>query len=189
MFNPRGVAGKLLRGWEVAGVVTLQSGLPLAVTQVTNFNAFAGFGTQRPNRIADPNLPSSQQTTVRWFDTSAFTVAPQFTLGNSLRNPVRCPGYRNADVAFIKRPYFGEGLRGKSLALFLIVDATDSYRAVFALPELDHAFTERVVLLADRRDGKALSAAEGPLRIVVPDEKRQARWVRQVTALNVRRAE
>lgn len=108
MFNPRGVAGKLLRGWEVAGVVTLQSGLPLAVTQATNFNAFAGFGTQRPNRVADPNLSASQQTTARWFDTSAFAVAPQFTLGNSSRNPVRGPGYRNADVAFIKRTYFGE---------------------------------------------------------------------------------
>lgn len=84
---------------------------------------------------------------------------------------------------------FGEGLRGKSLALFLVVDAADGYRAVFALPELDHAFTERVVLLADRRDGKALSNAEGPWRIVVPEEKRQGRWVRQVTTLTVRRAE
>lgn len=84
---------------------------------------------------------------------------------------------------------FGEDLRGKSLALFLVVDASDGYRAVFALPELDHAFTDRVILLADRRDGKVLSAAEGPLRVVVPDEKRQARWVRQVTALTIRRAE
>ncbi|HEY4424466.1 MAG TPA: carboxypeptidase regulatory-like domain-containing protein, partial [Pyrinomonadaceae bacterium] len=41
--------GKLLGGWELAGVIQLQSGLPLAVTQATNFNAFAGFGTQRPN--------------------------------------------------------------------------------------------------------------------------------------------
>lgn len=108
MFNPRGVTGKLLRGWEVAGVVTLQSGLPLAVTQTTNFNAFAGFGTQRPNRIADPNLSSNEQTTARFFDTSAFTVAPQFTLGNSSRNPVRGSHYRNADIAFIKRTYIGE---------------------------------------------------------------------------------
>jgi DMSO/TMAO reductase YedYZ molybdopterin-dependent catalytic subunit len=83
---------------------------------------------------------------------------------------------------------FGEGLRGKSLALFLVVDAADGYRAVFALPELDHAFTERVVLLADRRDGKTLSATEGPLRVVVPDEKRQGRWVRQVITLTIRRA-
>jgi DMSO/TMAO reductase YedYZ molybdopterin-dependent catalytic subunit len=84
---------------------------------------------------------------------------------------------------------FGEQLRGKSLALFLVVDAADNYRAVFALPELDHAFTDRVVLLADKRDGKPLAASEGPLRIVVPDEKRQARWVRQVISLTIRRAQ
>ena len=46
-------------GFELAGVIPMQSGLPLAVTQVTNFNAFAGFGTQRPNRVSDPNLPAS----------------------------------------------------------------------------------------------------------------------------------
>ena len=62
-FNPRGVAGAIANDLEFAGVVTLQSGLPLTVTQVTNFNAFAGFGTQRPNRIANPNLPSSERTT------------------------------------------------------------------------------------------------------------------------------
>ncbi len=79
-------------------------------------------------------------------------------------------------------------MRGKNLALYLVVEAADNYRAVFALPELDPAFTERIVLLADRRDDKPLSAAEGALRVVVPDEKRQARWVRQVTSLVIRRA-
>src|SRR5689334_23265656 len=82
----------------------------------------------------------------------------------------------------------GESLRGKNLALYLVVEAADGYRAVFALPELDPAFTERVVLLTDRKDGIPLSAADGPLRLVIPDEKRQARWVRQVTALIIRRA-
>lgn len=102
-FNFEGFAGRLLGGWSVAGLVQLQSGMPLAVTQITNFNAFAGFGTQRPNIIRDPRLSSGQQTTEHWFDTSAFTVAPQFTLGNSSRNPVRGPGYRTANIAFIKR--------------------------------------------------------------------------------------
>ena len=100
--------GKLLGGWELAGVIQLQSGLPLAVTQVTNFNAFAGFGTQRPNLVVDPNLPASERSTARFFNTSAFTIAPQFTIGNSSRNPVRGPQYRNADIAIIKRTYFGE---------------------------------------------------------------------------------
>jgi DMSO/TMAO reductase YedYZ molybdopterin-dependent catalytic subunit len=84
---------------------------------------------------------------------------------------------------------FGEGLRGKNLALYLLVEAADGYRAVYALPELDPAYTDKVVMLVDRRDGKALDAKEGPLRIVVPDEKMHARWVRQVTGLVVKRAQ
>jgi len=109
-FNAGGIAGVLIGGWELAGVVTLQSGIPLAVTQATNFNAFAGFGTQRPNLIANPNLPSSQQTTAQFFNTAAFATAPQFTIGTSSRNPVRGPHYRNLDMALIKRTNIGETL-------------------------------------------------------------------------------
>lgn len=84
---------------------------------------------------------------------------------------------------------FGEGLRGKNLALYLVVEASDGYRAVYALPELDPAYTDKIIMLVDKRDGKALDAKEGPLRIVVPDEKMHARWVRQVTGLVIRRAQ
>ena len=89
------------------------------------------------------------------------------------------------DILRLAGMEFGEKLRGKSLASFLVVEAADGYRAVFALPELDPAYTEQTILLVDRRDGKVLSEAEGQWRIVVPNEKRQARWVRQVIALNV----
>src|SRR5215475_12734315 len=82
----------------------------------------------------------------------------------------------------------GEKLRGNNMALYLLIEAADGYRVVFALPELDPAFTERVVLLADHRDGQPLTTTEGPLRLVVPDEKRHARWVRQVGSGTVRRA-
>ena len=82
----------------------------------------------------------------------------------------------------------GDQLRGDRLALYLVVDAADGYRVVFALPELDAAFTDRVVLVADRRDEQPLSATEGPLRLIVPDEKRHARWIRQVVAITIRRA-
>lgn len=83
----------------------------------------------------------------------------------------------------------GEQLRGDKLALFLLVEAADNYRAVFALPELDALYTDKLALLADWRDGKPLSEKDGPLRIIVPDEKRHARWVRQVVALTVKRAQ
>jgi hypothetical protein len=99
---------RYIGGWQLTGMMTLQSGLPLAVTQITNFNAFAGFGTQRPNRISDPELPASERSTSEWFDTSAFMVAPQFTIGNSSRNPVRGPAYRDLDMALIKHTKVGE---------------------------------------------------------------------------------
>jgi hypothetical protein len=107
-FGLGGVADKVLGGWSITGTVLLQSGLPFPVTQITNFNAFAGFGTQRPNLLRNPTLPGDERSTGRWFDASAFGVAPQFTLGNASRNPIRGPGYRNGDIAFIKRTYFGE---------------------------------------------------------------------------------
>ena len=102
-FQPTGVLGAIANGWQLSGVLTLQSGMPFPVTQVTNFNAFAGFGTQRPNVVSKPALSASERGTERWFDTDAFAVAPQFTLGNASRNPVRGPGYQNLDLALIRR--------------------------------------------------------------------------------------
>jgi hypothetical protein len=80
---------------------------------------------------------------------------------------------------------FGETLKGKRMASCLLVEAADGYRVVFALPELDPAFTDKQVVLAFLKDGKALDDKEGPYRIVIPDEKRMARWVRQVTTLKI----
>jgi hypothetical protein len=75
----------------------------------------------------------------------------------------------------------GKSLRGKRMADYLLVKAADGYEVVFALPELDPDFTDRQVLLCYAKDGAPLAADEGPLRMLVPGEKRQARWVRQVT--------
>ena len=96
-----GVLGALANDWTVTSLVTLQSGMPVAVTQTTNFNAFAGFGVQRPNLVGDPTLPADQRTPAHWFNTAAFAVAPQFTIGSASRNPVRGPSYRDVDLALI----------------------------------------------------------------------------------------
>ncbi|MGA8214977.1 MAG: molybdopterin-dependent oxidoreductase [Candidatus Sulfotelmatobacter sp.] len=79
----------------------------------------------------------------------------------------------------------GETLRGKRMASCLLVEAADGYRAVIALPALDPTFTDKQIVLAFLKDGKPLGDKEGPYRIVIPDEKRMARWVRQVTVLKI----
>ena len=80
---------------------------------------------------------------------------------------------------------FGESLRGKRMASCLLVEAADGYRVVIALPEIDPAFTDKQVVLAFQEDGKPLDTKEAPYRLVIPDEKRMARWVRQVTTLKI----
>ena len=89
--------------WTVASLVTLESGVPVAVTQVTNNNAFAGFGVQRPNLVGDPTLPADQRTPSQWFNTAAFATAPAFTIGSASRNPVRGPSYRDVDLTLVRR--------------------------------------------------------------------------------------
>jgi hypothetical protein len=80
---------------------------------------------------------------------------------------------------------FGTSLKGSRLESCLLVEAADGYRVVIALPELDPAFTDKPIVLAFLKDGKPLDEKEGPYRIVIPDEKRMARWVRQVTTLKI----
>ena len=112
-MNLSGWRDLLAGGWQLAGIVRAQSGSPLAVTQQPNLNAFAGFGIQRPNRLHDPALDPSQRSTGRWFDTAAFAPAPQFTLGNSSRNPVRGPGFRTLDLMIGKSLHLTPRLRAE----------------------------------------------------------------------------
>jgi len=77
--------------------------------------------------------------------------------------------------------------RGVSPDRYLLVEAADNYRVVIALAEFDSDYTDQIVLLADTRDSKPLSENEGPWRIVIPHEKIQARWIRQVKSLSILR--
>jgi hypothetical protein len=74
------------------------------------------------------------------------------------------------------------------LANYLLVEAKDGYRVIFALPEVDPTMSDNLVLFADTKDGKALDDKEGPYRIVVPHEKHHPRWIRQVIRISERSA-
>jgi DMSO/TMAO reductase YedYZ molybdopterin-dependent catalytic subunit len=82
----------------------------------------------------------------------------------------------------------GEKLRGRNLLLYVRIGAADGYHVVYALAELDPGFRDAKAILADRHNGKPLDAKEGPFRIIAAGEKRPARWVRQVTSIDVLRA-
>ena len=79
----------------------------------------------------------------------------------------------------------GEALRGDAVASYVVADATDGYRAVYAIAELDNAFTPNDVIVADTVDGKPLFAYQGPWRLVAPRDLRGARSVRLLDRLEV----
>jgi|SRR5882724_1665846 len=99
--------------------------------------------------------------------------------------PAKFEGVSLASLLAIAGIQMGDKLRGTRMSEALLVEATDGYKVVFALAELDPAFATREMILADKRDGKQLDSKEGPLRVAAPGDKRPARWIRQVQSLKI----
>ena len=92
-----GIPGKLVSGWQINGITTLQSGFPVVVG--------------RPNMVGNPTLsgPESQRLG-RWFNTSVFVPVPAFTFGNAPRTlpSTRSDGTSNFDFSVFKNTFIGE---------------------------------------------------------------------------------
>jgi hypothetical protein len=80
---------------------------------------------------------------------------------------------------------FGKQMRGKGLAGYVLAEAKDGYQVVFGMGELDPGLGGAKILVADKRDGKALFEYQGPIRLVVPADKEGARSVRMLKKLQV----
>ncbi|MFB3825138.1 MAG: TonB-dependent receptor domain-containing protein [Bryobacteraceae bacterium] len=94
-------AGLILGGWNIGAILTLQAGSPFGITtQNSTLNAFSG--GQRVDLLRDPNLPKSQRTVERYFDTEAVTAPPQFTFGTAGRSILTGPGLVNLNVSLLK---------------------------------------------------------------------------------------
>jgi hypothetical protein len=104
-------------------------------------------------------------------------------------SPAHFEGVSGRDVLKLASAPLDKELRGANLAVFVVAEAADGYRVVYSLAEFDSGFRDATILIADKKDGKALAAEEGPLRIVVPGEKRQGRWTRQLLALKLGKAQ
>jgi DMSO/TMAO reductase YedYZ molybdopterin-dependent catalytic subunit len=79
----------------------------------------------------------------------------------------------------------GEQLRGPAMATYVLVEAADDYRVLFALEDFNSSFMDSEIIVADTMDGAAIPGALGPFRLVAPHEKRPARWVEMVKSLTV----
>jgi hypothetical protein len=83
----------------------------------------------------------------------------------------------------------GKELKGKVLSEYVVATGSDGYQSVVALGEVDPEFHPGVVLVADQLDGKRLDAKTGPFRLVVGEDKRPARSVRNLVKIEVKTAD
>ncbi len=74
--------------------------------------------------------------------------------------------------------------RGKELRLYVEAEGSDGYEVVYSLGEITPDVSKGTVMVADSMDGKPLGL-DGPLKIVCSDDKRPARWVRNLTNIRV----
>jgi hypothetical protein len=104
------VLGKILGGWSLDGIATLQSGQPFSVTSGTDRSLTANNGDQA-DLIGDPHLPSNRSRgdiVNQAFNSAAFAPAALGTFGTAGRNILRGVGTKNVNLSLTKNFRFAE---------------------------------------------------------------------------------
>ena len=105
----RGLGNAVLGGWQLSGLLLLQSGEPASISVPGDISG-TGKGA-RPVWVSNPNLPKSQRTLTRYFDTASVARPANGTWGNLGRNVLTLPGINNWDMALSKNFRLAERLR------------------------------------------------------------------------------
>lgn len=103
--NANRAVDALIGGWQLAGVGSVRSGLPLNVTLSRAAGALPDQinNNQRPNLVPGASIYPSNRTPANWLNSAAFSVPDAGTWGNAGRNIARAPGHWQMDMAIQKR--------------------------------------------------------------------------------------
>ncbi|HEX5082969.1 MAG TPA: hypothetical protein VFY40_13060, partial [Blastocatellia bacterium] len=104
-----GLGRAVFDGWELSGITSFISGSPLGISYGFSPGAdiVGGSGGGVDSRVVltgDPNLPKSDRTFSRYFDTSVVRAPSRadFGIGNAPKDPIRGPGINNWDISIFK---------------------------------------------------------------------------------------
>ena len=121
--NSSALVRSALGGWEVSGIATIESGLPINLSADTGVSGFLGNGaSSRPDLVGKISYPNTVLTTgnqkIQYFDPTAFATPAKGTWGNLGHNALRGPGRDNWDLSVFKSFTFSEA-RGSRFELRL----------------------------------------------------------------------
>ncbi len=98
--NNNSVAGKILGGWQLNGIATLQTGQYMSIS--TNQQVCSCPGTARPDPVSGKDPNAGPRTPEQWFDTSAFMAPAPGTFGQLGNFSNITPGIANLDLSLFK---------------------------------------------------------------------------------------
>ena len=119
------ILNQVAGGWQVSGIINLQSGRALTPVLSNSAQTNVGGGVQpRPDLVGDVGV--SNPTRQMWFNTAAFALPSGYNYGSAGKNILRGPSYHNEDISLFKNfPLLGEALRLQFRAdMFNAVNAT-----------------------------------------------------------------
>jgi hypothetical protein len=113
-FLTHGVAGALVGGFQLTGIATFQSGVPLAVTQ-TAANGL-GLGAYRPDKVANPigSHAGNSNGSRQWINPAAYTVVDgRFGTAPIRDSKLRGPNYTDFDLGVQRNFHIFEALNAQ----------------------------------------------------------------------------
>ena len=155
--GPNSLFKELANGWTISPIVSLQSGAPVNILTGTNNNKDS-YGNNRPNLVPGRNAflnphRSRSAAAAEWFNTAAFVtngpglgIGPGGADGNTPRDYLRAPGYRDVDLGIFRNINFERGI-----SLQLRGEATNAFNLV--------SLSAPTASLASSLDGKITSAS------------------------------
>jgi len=158
--------------------------------------SLSAFTLPQTKTPAVPNPPNSLTVTapdhapVR-FSPADFRALPHISI--TVHN-----GHTSADETYSGVPLatllekvnapLGKELREQAMTNYVVATGSDGYSVVLSLAEIDQEFHQGQVIVADAQEGHAIGK-DGPFRLIVSDDKRPARWVRNLVSIALRRPE
>jgi hypothetical protein len=140
-----------------------------------------------------PSVPSTQLT-IKTYDGKTLTLSPTDLAALPHKSVAVFNAHSKANETYSGVPLadllgkvgvpLGESVRGKLFLIGIVAQGTDSYGVLYSLAEVDPAIHTGDVIVADTLDGQKLDK-DGAFKMVSSEERRPARWVRNLTSISV----
>jgi Oxidoreductase molybdopterin binding domain len=144
-----------------------------------------------------PSVPSTSLT-IRTYEGKTVTLSPEDLAALPHKSVVVFNAHTKANETYSGVPLadllskagvpLGESVRGKLFMIGIVAEGTDKYGVLYSLAEVDPSIHTGDVIVADMLDGKKLDK-DGAFKMVSSEERRPARWVRNLTAISVVKVE